>query len=98
MKIMSRNVEDVGLVADAAVTRDHVRAALLQVRRHGDVEHLVQAVEIAVDAAAGGEIDGGILRRHEQVAGDEHVGAAEVDEDVAVTVRRRSDRERQPRR
>ena len=49
------------------------------------------AVDEPVDAAAGFEVDDGILlRRHEDVAGDEHVGAAEVDDDVAVGVRARN--------
>jgi hypothetical protein len=71
------------------MTRNHVRAALLQVRGNRDVEHCIGAVHEAVDTAAGRDVENRITRRHEQLAGDEHVGAAEVHEDVAVTVRSR---------
>ena len=48
-------LEEIRLVADAAVPRDDVRAAFLQELRHRDVEHLVQSRDETVDAAAGVE-------------------------------------------
>ena len=80
-------LDDVGFVADAAVTRDHVRAAFLRLGRHRQVQDLIQARDQSLHAAAARAIDERIAARREQVARADDVGLAEQHDRVAVRVR-----------
>ena len=82
-------LDDVGFVADPAVTGNHVGAALLIPRRHGDLEDPVERGDRAVDGAAVRDVDHRIEVGIEDVAGGDDVRAAEVHERVAVGVRGR---------
>ena len=54
---------------------------------HRDVENPVERIDDALNAAAAGEVDDGILRHVEEITGNHHIRAAEVDDAVAVGVR-----------
>ena len=47
---MSRYVHEIGLVAETAATRNDVGAAFLEVlARHGELEHVFETVDDALD-------------------------------------------------
>ena len=64
---------------------DH-RAALHAELRDDDVEDAIQAVDDAVDRAAALDVDHRIRGHQKQIAGGNHVRAAEVHEAVAISV------------
>ena len=80
-------LEDVVLVAHAAVPRHDIGATFLVVARHHQVQHAVEARDDARHRTSARTLDDGIPRRVEEVPGRDDVGAAEVDEAVAVAVR-----------
>lgn len=81
----------VELVAHAPVAGDHQGAAVARDDRHGSDGHLnqaIQGVEFPLDAAAASDVNHRKARSVQNVASDNHVGAAEGDETVAIRVRR----------
>src|SRR5262249_45584827 len=79
-------LEDIGFVADTAVTRNYICAAFLQILRHGNVEHLVQACNETVHTTAGFRVNNRISRRQENVAGHQNIRSSEVNENVSISV------------
>src|SRR5262249_14949190 len=76
--------QDVRFVAHAAMAWDNVRSAVLQVFRHRDIDHLIQAFDETIHSATGLCIDNGVCRSEEQVSGNNDVGSAEVHHDITV--------------
>ena len=64
------------------------RAAFHHVLDDGDVENPVECIDGALNAAAAREVDDGILRHVEEIARDHDIRSAEVDDAVAIGVRR----------
>ena len=83
-------VDDVGLVAQPSMTRNHVCAAFLLVSRNRNlVNEAIQRVDDSLDAAAFFQVDDGIAHRRENVARAYDIGAAKKYEAVSIRMRRR---------
>ena len=80
-------IGDSGAIADASVAGDDVGTALFIGARNHDVEQAIERVDFAVDRTAFCEVDHRVAIGSENVAGADHVGAAEEDDAVAVCVR-----------
>jgi hypothetical protein len=81
--------EDVSFVANTSVSRNDVGSTFLQPLRHGDVEDVVHAIDQTLNTATVLRVDHRIRRRHEDIAGHDHVRMAEVDDGIAAGVRGR---------
>src|SRR5580698_2696953 len=75
---------DVELIADAPMTGDNIRSALLFVLGNSDVNDVIQRIEFALNTAASFHVDERIADGAEDIAGYDHVGAAK--ENQAVTI------------
>src|SRR6266404_6945936 len=82
-------VDDVGLIAQPSMTRNHVRAAFLLLGGNRDlVDKAIQRVDDSLDAATLFQVDGGIARRRENIARAYDIGAAKKNEAVSIRMRR----------
>ena len=77
----------VAQIAKPSVAGDHHRAALLPVHRNDQIHDLLQPRDEALNIAARGDIDHGIRRGREEVAGADHVRLAEENDAVAIRMR-----------
>ena len=66
------------------MSRDDQRAALFFVLVDCSVEYVVQSIDFALKAATVLNVDDWILRRGENIACDDHVGAPEMHKTVTV--------------
>src|SRR5665213_345375 len=85
-------VDDVELIAETAMPRDDVGAAVLRDerdRRNREIHEPVERVDFALHAAAARDVDDRKPRRVEHVARCHDIGSAEEDDAVTVGVRRR---------
>jgi hypothetical protein len=69
------------------VSRNHHRPALLVEAGNGDVEHAVQRIQMPLDGRSALLVEDGVAGRREEVAGRNHIRAAEEHHHVAVGVR-----------
>src|SRR5260370_899313 len=79
----------IGFVAQPAMAGNYHGSAFLLRGGNGQIENPVQRVDHALETPPALQIDSRIGDRIEHVAGAHHVGAAEEDDAVAVTMGRR---------
>src|SRR5437867_6969466 len=82
-------INHVAHVAETSVSGNDQSASLLTVNRYDQVNNLVQPVNDALNAAARGQVDDGVAGCRENIAGTDHIRAAEENNGVAIGMRGR---------